>query len=421
MIKDIYLERLPKDFMWGVATASHQIEGNTLNNWTQWEKDTANERAKKLPSWYKLPKALEQLAHNPELRVSGKACGSLELWKKDIEIMKELNLNSYRFSIEWSRVMPRKDFFDKEAVDYYRSLIKELKKNGIEPMVTCWHWTIPVWLAEEGGILSKNFVKQFSKYVQYIVENLAEDVKYWITINEPDAVSTMSYLLGTFPPQERSLIKYFKSHFVVMVNAHRKAYEIIKSNDKDSYVSIAKNFILFKPSKSSFVNKIVSGIADFFHNTLMMNRISKYLDYIGVNYYFDWEIGVHGISVGKGKLTDFGFPMKPYSMKRVLKNLKKYKLPIIITESGVPDYQDKYRSFWIEENIKAIADAIKSGMDVRGYMHWSLLDNFEWAEGYWPEFGLVDVNWKTLERKIKSSGYSYANIINAFNKFVKKN
>lgn len=411
----------PKNFYWGAATSAHQIEGSIKNNWTEWEK----EHARKASEFYKgggmekfnypVGEVNIKEACEEENYISGKAADSFNRYKEDVAILKQLGLNAYRFSIDWSRIEPEKGKYSKEGLDYYRNLIKELKSNGIEPFLTCWHWPVPLWLEEEGGLLAKNIVEYFTKYVEVLVKEFGHDVKYWIPINEPVVISLCAYLNGMWPPQNKSVFKYLKICYFTLVKVHKEAYRVIKENNSEHMVGVAKNNQRVEGYGNSLWNKLLANIVKFFSNDWYLNKTREYLDFIGLNYYQDFEISGFGLRDEYEKRSDVGWGLKPYSIYYVLKDLKeKYDLPIIVTENGLADREDKYRKWWLDETVKAMEDAIKDGVDLFGYLHWSLLDNFEWAEGFWPKFGLVEVDRNTYERRIRKSGYYYRAIVEKY-------
>jgi len=405
--------QFPKNFYWGASTSAHQIEGGLKNNWSIWEKEHSIKQSsyyktkfKKFPN-YPIGKENLKEAQLESNYISGIACDSYNKYKEDVKLLKELGLNSYRFSIAWSRIEPEKGKYSKEGIDYYKNLVKELRDNNIEPFLTCWHWDIPVWLVEEGGLLSKNIIEYFSKYVNFLVKNLGDDAKYWMTINEPMVYTAEAYIAGKWPPEKKNLFKAYRVGFVNMVRMHKEGYRVIKGYDKELQVSIAKNNQYIEPYNSFFVNKAIALIARYIYNYLYLDRVKDYLDYIGINYYAHSMIGIKGLRNINDRLNDMGWWMKPKSIFYVLKEVyDRYKLPIYVTENGVADREDKYRQVWLDETVEVIQEALEYGVDLRGYMHWSLLDNFEWAEGYWPRFGLA-----TREREIKRSGYYYRDLI----------
>ncbi len=347
--------------------------------------------------------------------ISGSVVDGFNRYKEDVSIMKNLGMNCYRFSIDWSRIEPEKGKISEEGIRYYFNLIQELKRNDIEPFLTCWHWTLPLWLEEEGGLLSKNIVNYFEKYVETLVENFGNDVKYWMTINEPLVVSTSSYLQGKWPPQKKNIFLFYKVCFINLVNMHKVGYESIKKFDESIHVSFAKNNQRFRAYEERFFNKVLARMSDFFVNEFFINRVKNYLDYISLNFYFDHEVCFSGLRDKYKKRSDIGWGLEPYSLYYVLRDLgDRYHLPVYVTENGLADRDDKYRKWWLDESVRALGDALEYGVNVRGYMHWSLLDNFEWSEGFWPKFGLVGIDPDTKERKIKNSGYYYRDLIKKY-------
>ena len=197
--------KFPKNFFWGASISSHQVEGGNKNNWTEWEMKNAGIQVEKASQRYEewqrseFPEMFEKANY-----ISGKAADHYNLYKEDIKILKKLNLNSFRFSLEWSRIEPEEGKFDKEAIKHYRRVLEELKKNDIEPFVTLWHWTSPLWLTGKGGESSKHFIFYFERFVQKITGEYKDLVKYWMTINEPTLIMFESYLAGNRPPQKRN-------------------------------------------------------------------------------------------------------------------------------------------------------------------------------------------------------------------------
>lgn len=408
--------KFPENFLWGSATASHQVEGGNVNDWSIWEKKNAERLAKeskkkfgKLPVW----ESIKDEAENPQNYISGIACDHYNRYEEDFDIVKSLGQNAFRFSIEWSRIEPEEGRFDEKEIEHYKKVIKALKVRGIEPFVTLWHWSNPLWISDIGGWENKEIVFYFGRYVKKIVTALDEDVKFWITLNEPDDIySIFSYLKGVFPPQKRNIYKTIKV-FINLIKSHKNAYKIIHENVKNAQVGIANNVVCYEVFNNNFINRILKIISDYFWNFLFLNKILDCQDFIGCNYYHHNEIN-YGFNKSKNKdRTDVGWNISPKGIYCVLNDLKKYNLPIYITENGIADMMDQKREKFIKDHLIWIAKAMEEGLDVRGYLYWSLLDNFEWDKGFWPRFGLVEVDYKTLERKIRPSAYEYAKICKA--------
>lgn len=416
--------KFQEDFLWGAATSSHQVEGNNKNNdWWRWEQ--------------------EGKVSTP----SGNACNQYELFKNDFKIAKELNHTAHRFSLEWSRIEPEEGIFDDRAIQHYRNTIEELKRLGMEPVATLHHFTLPVWLYEKGGWCSKGSEALFERFVEKIVKELGRDVKYWITINEPGVNIFKAYVEGQWPPGHNSFKEAIKM-FVALLKAHCLAYNAIHRVYKENNwprpnVGIAKNFIQYSPCRDgSFFDKLSTSIRSYYFNTLFMNAIlsgwciapgfpivklplKKALDFIGVNYYMRDFVHYIGLSPTRifgdicslkhhkdaGKRNFLTWEIYPRGIYNVLKEYSKCGMPVLITENGICTNNDHERKDFIREHLLEVERAIKDGVNVIGYLYWSLIDNFEWAEGYAPRFGLVEVDYKTQRRLIRPSAYVFSDII----------
>ncbi len=388
----------PKEFYWGSATSAHQVEGNNRNDWSEWELKNSKIKSQisKMQEWpdYILKNYPNPL--QPENYISGQACDHYNRFREDFDIAKSLNHNAHRFSIEWSRIEPEKGKFDEKEIEHYRQVILALKDRGIEPFVSLWHWTNPLWFSQKGGWLDKDAPQYFSHYVDKISRSL-KNVQFWITLNEPEIYASQCYLKGVWPPQKRSLVSFLR---VIrnLIRAHKKSYKIIKEINLDSQVGIAKNNIYFEGWPFIFV--------DWLWNKYFLDKIKNHQDFIGLNYYFHRRFHRN-----KNKIvSDMCWEIYPEGIYHVLKDLKKYNKPIYITENGLADAKDEKRTKFIKEHLKRVHKAISEGVDIRGYFYWSLLDNFEWDKGFWPRFGLVEIDYKTMERKIRPSAYEYAKI-----------
>ncbi len=396
--------QFPKDFLWGAATSSYQVEGNNTNaDWWPWEK---------------------KCGHTP----SGDACRHYEFYEADFDIAKSLNHNAHRLSIEWSRIEPVEGEFDQQAIDHYVAVIKALKARGIEPIVTLHHFTNPIWLANRGGWEDPKVVDYFVRYVKVVVKALKKDVRYWNTINEPTILTSHAYLFGWWPPQKKSLWA-LRSSFNNMARAHVEAYRLIKmvyaNADMNSpMVGIAHHMQDFMPCRDTALNRYAVELRYRWLNFEFLDRIvgQDAVDFIGFNYYSRQLVDVRGVmpwnllgdvcqsSHHPVKKNSLGWDIYPQGIYNVLMRLKKFNRPIMITENGICTEDDEVRKEFIQDHLRMIHKAIADGADVRGYLHWSLLDNFEWDKGFVPRFGLVHVNYATQERTIKPSAEFYAQI-----------
>ncbi|MBI2068828.1 MAG: glycoside hydrolase family 1 protein [Candidatus Yanofskybacteria bacterium] len=371
--------KFPVGFKWGSATSAHQIEGNNYNDWSEWEKA------------------------RPEEFRSGKACDSYNRYEEDFDIAKKLNQNIHRFSIEWSRIEPKEGRFDHEAMHHYVNVVKALRERGIEPMVTLWHFTNPVWFAEKGGFLK-------------------DRVGLWITFNEATTtVASNSYLKGIWPPEKRNIFDALKFRRNI-IKAHTLAYQEIKNiynvpqslqgpalgTSHNVEVGISEfNFHFVAGKMFGWTSKMLNNLT----NNYAWNNTMSYCDFLALQYYTIFRLP--GSFSGLPKqlvMEEMGWEIYPKGIYHRLMELKKLKKPIFVTENGIADGKDKLREKFIKEHLRWVWQAIRDGADVRGYMYWSLLDNFEWARGYGPRFGLVEVDFKTFERKIRPSALEYAKI-----------
>lgn len=413
--------KFPDGFYWGAATSSHQVEGNNHNDWSQWEKENAQRLAKEAKNyWQKWQREKFPEMFEPENYISGKACDHYNRYEEDFDIAKSLGHNAHRFSIEWSRVEPEEGKFDEKEIEHYRQVIWALKKRGIEPFVTLWHWTLPYWVAEKGGWEKRKTIKYFERYVKKIVSEFSDDVKFWITLNEPAIYSSLGAIKGTQPPGSKSIFKAAKIK-TNLINAHKLAYNVIHSISNSALVGVGNSANFFIPHKNKIYNKILIKIISYLEGGFF-KKIRKDIDYVAFQYYRSIETGFRfgGSFLGiiennldsDGERTDLDWKIYPEGMYHFLKDLQRYNLPIYITENGLADARDEKRGKFIKDHLYWIHKAIKDGVNVRGYFHWSLIDNFEFVEirGFWPRFGLVEINYQTMERRIRPSALEYAKI-----------
>jgi beta-glucosidase len=378
----------PKGFLWGSATSAHQVEGNNLNSdWWRWENS---------------PKRLESLKKqnkNPEDYISGIGCDSYHRYEEDFDLAKELGHNTHRLSIEWARIEPEQGNFSASEIEHYRKVLQAVKVHGMKTFLTLHHFTNPVWFLEMGGWTKTENIKYFLRYAQFVLQAIADLVDFICVVNEPNVYARFSYLKGAWPPEVRN---YFAHKAVLknMIAAHKQVYAHAKS----------KNFSA--PVGSTVTMNPVYGFGPLnilFENWLYLNltaALASQSDFIGVQYYK--RILGFGTS---GPLTDFDWEIYPAGLMKVLKQCTRLGKPIYITENGIADAKDAKRTDFIKEHLRFVHQAIIEGVDVRGYLHWSLLDNFEWAEGWRMKFGLIEVQRKNnLQRKIRPSAQYYQQI-----------
>lgn len=407
--------------MWGASTASHQVEGGTVNQWSEWELANASELAKtaeqrlgNLPVWDEVKKQ----AQDPNNYVSGEGVDHYNRYEEDFNLARQLNMNAYRFGIEWSRLEPEEGQWDEAEVEHYRKYIKELKARGLEPFLNIWHWTMPTWFTNQGGFAKRDNIAYFDRLAEKIALEFGEDLKYIITINEPNVYVSHSYASGDWVPQEKNPLKAFWA-YCNLVTAHRRAYGILKYYQPNLQIGIAQNMSACRPKRpGNYLDLISAWLTNYAWNFWFVNRIRREQDFVGFNFYNTKYIrGIRGADPDK-PLNDLGWYMEPSGAYDIIMELqKRYHKPIFITESGVADHKDKFRQWWLEETITAMEKAIKDGADLRGYFHWSLLDNFEWKYGWWPKFGLIEVDRdKGMARKIRPSAQWFAKKIKSLQK-----
>ncbi len=404
----------PKRFFWGAATAAHQVEGGMHNDWTVWELEHANVLAQQAKYRYNyLPKwsEIETEAADPNNYISGKGVDHYNRYEEDFKILKELNMNAFSFSIEWSRIEPEEGRWSAAAIEHYRDYLRALKERNIEPFVALWHWTLPVWFAEKGGFEKRRNIKYFVRFAQKVFEELGREFRYVITIKEPDTYMAQSYVVGARPPmKQQKLLAVWV--YLNLALAHKKVYKLAKKTSRKFIVGMAKLNDYHYAGDDAIISKWSAAVAIWGADYFFLNRIKGQLDFLGMDYYFSNRFYGYRIHNPDERLSDIGSDMQPQNIQFVLERLyQKYKLPIIITENGCADRNDEYRKWWLMQTLLAMHKAMQNGVRLEGYLHWSLLDNLEWDYGFWPQFGLVAVDRKTMKRTVRPSAQWFAKTI----------
>lgn len=406
----------PNDFFWGASTASHQVEGGTVNQWSVWELENAKELAQTAHqrlSWLENWNDIKNQAEDPHNYVSGNGVDHYKKYEHDFDIVNKLNMNAFRFGIEWSRIEPEEGKWDEKEIKHYKKYILELRKRKIEPFLNIWHWTFPNWFAEKGGFKKRSNIEYFERFVKKVAEEFCDDITYVITLNEPNVYASFSYATGEWPPEEKSWISTAVV-YINLVTAHKRAYKILKDKKDSLQIGVAAQLANIQAKRPhSLIDSFGTKWMRYFWNWWFLYRIKNQQDFIGFNYYFtDYYTGLAKRENPKIPVNDLGWYMEPEGLYPLLIRLwSKYKKPIFVTENGLADEKDEYRRWWIEETIVAMERAISEGVDLKGYFHWSLLDNFEWKYGWWPKFGLVAVNRKTMIRTVRPSAKWFADKI----------
>lgn len=409
------MKSFPKSFLWGAATSSHQIEGGTHNQWSVWELENAKAKAaqadyhySEYPMWH----AMKAEAKSPVNYVSGKLADHYNRYEEDFELLQKMNMNAYRFSIEWSRIEPKEGSWNAEAIAHYKDYIASLKRRGIEPILTLLHFSLPVWFMEKGGFEHRSNVKHFVRFAERAVAELGKGVKYVITINEPEVYAGESYLYQNWPPARSNKYTFWR----VLDNqlyAHKKVYGVIKQMNSRMRIGIAKNSVYFYPGDTAWLSRVSATVMQWAQDDYTLRRVVKQTDFLGLNYYQSSRVFGYRVHNAENiPSSDVDWTITPGDIEYVLQRWhRKYNKPIMITENGVADAADVYRQAWIKETIVALQRAQNDGIQLLGYLHWSLLDNFEWAYGKWPRFGLASIDYSNGVRSLRPSAKWFGGVL----------
>lgn len=438
----------PRGFLWGTATAAEQLEPTEASDWAELMRQSYAGEGKPVAN-----AAIHDLYKYPPEVIRQKTAHA-QKFAEDVALMKAMGANAYRFSIAWDRLFPREEMEvpDTNAVAFYDKLFAELKKNNIEPLVTLFHFSSPAWFFREKdgkrGWERSDALQHFTKFVRFVVQRWGKNVKVWCTLNEPMVYIYSGYMQGIFPPlekrpDEKSVAPVVES----LLKAHAEAYRIIHAANPTAMVGIAQHAREFAPYRNyaildriiaskvdqafiwDFMDAVQTGVLKVTNTNIErpIENLKGTQDYFGLNYYgrfyiksnifapTKFEVKNHDESDPKEIKNDLGWADYPLGMKNiVLKAKERYNLPIYILESGTADknHDDKLRQRLLVAHIAELAAAISEGADVRGYFHWSLIDNFEWAEGFEPRFGLVEIDYlNKFARKKRKSYDLYREII----------
>ncbi len=388
--------KFPDGFLWGAGTSAHQVEGqNYFNDWWDWE-----------------------IKKQPVRLRSGHAANQYHLYEQDFDLAKSLNHNAHRLSIEWSRIEPREGEFDQKEIDHYRNVLKYLKKLNFTVMLTLWHVTLPQWIAEKGGWENGQTVKFFERFVKKIIPEIGQYVDLWITVNEPGVYIYETYIARVWPHAKKSLPGQIKT-LLNLASAHKKAYKVLhQAFPAGKPVGIANNIMSFEAfHKHSLTEQVAVSLNDIFINHLFYFLTKGAHDFLGINYYFHVRFKHQGLipeAVNKlqqiHEISDLGWEVYPEGIFDVLTDLSD-DIPIYITECGIASTNDDRRNRFLIMYLQEVSRAIRSGVNVRGFFYWSLIDNFEWHLGFEPRFGLVEVDYATFKRTPRTSALVYAEII----------
>ena len=422
----------PKDFLWGAASAAAQIEG-------AWDEDG------KCPSIWDV--AGDHIQNGQDCHT---ACDHYHRYKEDVALMKELGLKSYRFSVSWCRIMPEKGVVNSKGIEFYQNLIAELKAAGIEPLVTLYHWDLPLWVHEEGGWPSPKIVDYYLEYVKVVVEAFSDRVRYWMTFNEPSVFIMLSYAMGSFAPFVSDIPACMQA-LRYMLLAHGKAVALIRKTAKTTpVIGLAMAATTYIPdsedeaglrdaAEKSFLTQVGEGSNALYMDPIALGKaspmlaellsdddlkiISAPMDFVGVNVYQPSNPLLDKEKYDTEKLpkTMLDWVIDGRCLYWTIRQYwERYHLPVLVTENGManPDevgsdgfVHDEIRKTFLHDFLGGVKRAVDEGIPVLGYQHWSIMDNFEWCSGYGPRFGLIHVDYETQKRTIKDSARYYAEII----------
>lgn len=425
--------RFPDDFWWGTASAGHQIEGgNVHSNWWAWE----------------------QTGQVNDGSVSGQACDYWNRWPEDHDLIESMGHNSVRMGVEWARIEPEDGRFDDEAIDRYVAQLSDLRGRGIKTCLTLYHWVLPQWLTEQGGWLAAHSVNRFERFVRRVIPRVAPHVDLWVTLNEPMVPVLAGYVAGYHPPCERNFL-HAAGVFRALLEAHTRAYRAVHDlvpsapDGSATMVGYAAAYQFVEPlhpsgplnaperAVGSVVKHVSYGAWDKaiqtgkvplpFGRGQQIRGLKGTIDWLGVNYYMRISVvlkpsALSNVAAGSFdapegiEFTDMGWQVYPPGFEKTLLDAwSRLGVPIWITENGCADAGDELRRRYLLTHITAVGRAIEGGADIRGYFQWSLMDNFEWREGFEKRFGLIEVDFDdpALPRRPRQSAAMYREIIDA--------
>lgn len=415
--------RFPAGFLFGCATAAHQVEGGNVNDWSRWEASPG------------------RIKDGSSARV---AVDHWSRWRSDLEELAAHGQNAHRFSVEWSRVEPAEGRFDRDALHHYAEVVRTCRELGVEPLVTLHHFTFPLWLADRGGATAPDAPLRFARFAAACAEAFGADVRWWVTVNEPVVLATIGHLRGEWPPGERSLLRTFAA-VRGLARMHAAATLALRSvaaaHRRASLVGVAHHVRGLLPADpASPLDRLAASLPGFLFNRWWLRAcrggvleppiglggrvpgLRGSLDWVGLNYYCDDVLAFDPTRPGElfarqspkpgFPLSTFGWAIDPAGLRRALHLVHRESggLPVMVTENGVADSADELRPRYIVEHLAAVHRAMRDGVDVRGYLYWTAWDNFEWAEGHSQRFGLFAVEPETLRRVAKPSAAVYEQI-----------
>jgi beta-glucosidase len=384
----------PPGFLWGAATSAHQVEGGNVNNdWWEFEHD---------PSSAARESSSDGIDH-------------FHRYAEDFALLKSLGHNAHRLSLEWSRIEPAPGEFSRGALGHYRRVLTTLADTGLTGFITLHHFTLPRWFAARGGWLAPDALDLFTRYCERVVAELGELMPFVCTINEPQMVALHGYLEGYHPPGLTNPTLW-KRVGRVLLQAHHAAVRSVHTGPGESEPGLAVQLPLFTPVRDdatcvAFCRALRAEVIDLYLDGLTGPDRG---DWLGVQYYrrqwVDPAVPTLFADAPPGsQLTQLGWEVYPDGLRQLLHRAAQTRLPLYVTENGIATEDDAERVDYLGSHLAAVAQARSEGVDVRGYFHWSAFDNFEWAEGYRPKFGLIAID-HDFTRTPKPSAHTFARI-----------
>jgi beta-glucosidase len=388
----------PPDFLWGSSTSAHQVEGgNDGNDWAVWERTPGS--------------------HATEPSAGG--IDHLRRFDDDFALLASLGQNAHRLSLEWSRIEPEAGVFSQDALEHYRTVLRSLHAHGLTPVVTIYHKTLPLWFADAGGWRAPDAVELFGRYADKVSQELGELMPYVCTINEPQMIAMFGYLAGQFPPAVRDLAAAHEVNATLMA-AHRRAVQAFRRGPGAPQIGTCLQLIPMEPLRAGDADDeaLVLVLSDLVVEAHLRDLCAggDVGDFVGLQYYTRTFIDAQAPSFvapapASSETTQMGWEVYPDGFGQMIRRLAESGLPIIVTENGIATADDQQRIDYLRVHLRQIKAALDEGVDIRGYLHWSAFDNFEWNHGYAPTFGLIAVDRDNdLARTPRRSAYLFGDV-----------
>jgi beta-glucosidase len=425
----VLIRPFPPGFLWGTAASAHQVEGgNRLNDWWRFE---------------------QRPGATADGTASGEACRHYQRFDEDFALAAGDGHGAHRLSLEWSRIEPERGRIDPEAVAHYHAVFASMRRHRLVPVVTLHHFTNPLWIADQGGWENRETIDAFLAFARFCAREYGGEVDRWLTVNEPEVYAFRAYSEGVWPPgrKDEGAALEVLSH---LLEAHGRAYRVLHAEDtsdadgdgRAAVVGFAKAWVPLEPLRAWFPPDVLRAqVEDEVFNHAVarapvtgdihlaipgvrsirrqVSELKGSLDVFGLNYYTRWKVDALGreahVARRGAPCTDLGWEVYPAGFEQTLRLAGRAGVPVLVTENGFADSTDAFRPRALVEYLMHMARAIEQGVAVAGYLHWSLLDNFEWAEGFGPRFGLYRVDFERPDRPRtpRRSAAIYSRIVRA--------